>query len=64
MLTADLQEGSLEGSANMEIPGDVLRPGVEMVVEIDPYRDLDSALGVPGRIPATGRRALDVHELP
>ena len=64
MLTPDLQQGNLEGSPNIEIPGDVLRPGVEMVVEIDPYEDIDSVLGTSGRIPATGRRALDVYELP
>ena len=64
MLTAELQEGSLRGSANVEVPGDVLRPGVEMVVEVDPGGVLDPGLGVPARIPATGRTALEVYELP
>ena len=64
MLTAELQEGSLGTSANVEVPGDVLQPGVEMVVEVDPGGVLDPALGVPARIPATGRTALDVYELP
>ncbi len=63
-LTAEFQEGSLGASANVEVPGDVLRPGVEMVVEVDPDGVLDSALGVPDRIPAVGRTALEVHELP
>ena len=63
-LTAELQEGSLRGSANVEVPGDVLRPGVEMVVEVDPGGILDPGLGVPARIPATGRTALEVYELP
>ena len=64
MLTAELQEGSLRGSANVEVPGDVLRPGVEMVVEVDPGGVLDPGLGVPARIPAAGRTALEVYELP
>ena len=63
-LTAEFQEGSLGASANVEVPGDVLRPGVEMVVEVDPGGVLDPGLGVPGRIPAAGRTALEVHELP
>ena len=63
-LSAELQEGSLRGSANVEVPGDVLRPGVEMVVEVDPAGALDPGLGVPARIPATGRTALEVYELP
>ena len=64
VLSADLTEGSLVGSANVEVPGDMLRPGVEMVVEVDPGNDLDPGLGVPSRIPLTGRTALDVYELP
>ena len=63
-LTAELQEGSLWASANVEVPGDLLRPGVEMVVEVDPSGVLDPELGVPARIPATGRTALEVYELP
>ena len=57
-------EGSLSLSANVEVPGDVLRPGVEMIVELDPEGALDPALGVPRRIPAAGRTALDVYDMP
>ena len=57
-------EGSLSLSANVEVPGDVLRPGVEMVVVLDPEGTLDPALEVPQRIPAEGRTALDVYEMP
>ncbi len=63
-LTAEFQEDRLGASANVEVPADVLRPGVEMVVEVDPDGALDSGLGVPARIPAEGRTALEVHELP
>ena len=60
----EVAEGSLARSANVEVPGAILRPGVEMVVVVDPEGALDPALGVPRRIPATGRTALDVYEMP
>ena len=61
---AEIAEGSLSLSANAEVPGDVLRPGAEMVVVLDPEGALDAALGVPRRIPAAGRTALDVYDMP
>ena len=61
---AEIAESGLSLSANAEVPGDVLRPGVEMVVVLDPEGALDPALGVPRRIPATGRTALDVYDMP
>ena len=63
-LPVEIYEGDLAASANVRIPGDVVRPGLEMVVEIDPEGTLDPALGVSRRLPAEGRTALDVHELP
>ena len=63
-IPAAVDEGSLSGSANADIPGEVLRPGLEMVVEIDPEGVLDAALGVSRRLPETGRTALNVRELP
>ena len=60
---ADTAESSLSLSANAEVPGDILRPGAEMVVVLDPEGALDPALGVPRRIPAAGRTALDVYEM-
>ena len=59
-----IAESSLSLSANAEVPGDVLRPGAEMVVVLDPEGALDPALGVPRRIPAAGRTVLDVYEMP
>ena len=47
-----------------KVPGDVLRPGAEIVVVLDPEGALDPALGVPWRIPAAGRMALDVYDMP
>ena len=59
-----VQEGELNLSANAEIPAAVIRPGLEMVVEIDPDGTLDPSLGVVQRIPAEGRKALDVRAMP
>ena len=63
-LPAELDEGNLALSANGKVPGAVLRPGVEMVVEIDPEGSLDPALGISQRVPAEGRTTLDIHDLP
>ena len=63
-IPADVDESSLEHSANADIPADVIRTGLEMVIEVDPNGTLDASLGVTQRIPATGRMAVDVAELP
>ena len=57
-------EGILKASANAEIPGRVVRPGLELVVEVDPEGTLDDSVGVVKRIPAEGRLAIDVRKLP
>ena len=57
-------EGILKASANAEIPGRVVRPGLELVVEVDPDGTLDDSVGVVKRIPAEGRLAIDVRKLP
>ncbi len=59
----EVDEGDLAGSANADIPGWVVRPGLEMVIDVDPDGDLDPSLGIPRRIPAEGRLALDVPPL-
>ncbi len=59
-----LDEGSLAKSANAVIPGEVVRTGLEMVIEIDPDGTLDPGLGVTRRIPETGRQRIDVRALP
>ena len=63
-IPTEVDEGSLRQSANVVIPGDVVRPGLEMVIEVDPDGTLDPGLGVAERIPATGRLAVDVREMP
>lgn len=63
-IPAELDEGDLSSSANARIPGSVLTPGLEMVIEIDPEGVADPAVGAKGRFPVEGRIALDVRELP
>ena len=63
-IPAAVVEADLEASANVEIPGEVVRPGLEMVIDVDPDGTLDSSLGVTRRMPATGRIALDVRAMP
>ena len=60
----DVEEGRLGHSFNARIPGRVLQPGLEMVVELDPDGVLPLKAGSRSRFPASGRLALDVRELP
>ena len=63
-IPTEVDEGSLSRSANAEIPGRVIQPGLEMVIEVDPDNTLDPELGVATRIPETGRLAVDVKAMP
>ncbi len=63
-LRTEAYEGDLSRSSNAEIPGEIIRPGLEMVVEIDPEGTLDPGLVTASRIPDTGRMAVDVREMP
>ena len=63
-IPVDLEEGRLAHSFNARIPGHVLQPGLEMVVELDPDGVLPLKSGSRSRFPASGRLALDVRELP
>ena len=63
-IPTEVDESSLRMSANAEIPGDVIRPGLEMVVEVDPEGTLEDNLLATKRIPETGRLALDVQAMP
>ncbi|WP_419947848.1 leucine-rich repeat domain-containing protein [Candidatus Palauibacter sp.] len=63
-IPAEVREGELDLSANALIPAEVIQPGLEMVVEVDPDGTVDSNLGVAKRIPATGRMEVDVRVVP
>ena len=55
---------SLQRSAYALIPGSVIQPGLEMVVEIDPDGTLPPELGVTRRIPEEGRAPVQVESVP
>ena len=57
-------EADLTKSANARIPAEILQPGLEMVIDIDPDGTLDPELEVATRIPETGRLAIDVRAMP
>ena len=60
----EVDESKLSKSANAEIPSRYIRPGLEMVVEIDPDETLDDSVDIVRRIPETGRMAIDVKDMP
>ena len=64
VIPTEVQEGELDLSANVPIPAEVIQPGLEMVVEVDPDGTLDPNLGVSKRIPETGRSAVEVKAVP
>ncbi len=63
-IPTEVQEGELDLSANALIPADVVQPGLEMIVEVDPDGTVDPNLGVSKRIPETGRATVDVRAVP
>lgn len=63
-LPARIDESDLERSSNAMIPGSILAPGLEMVVEVDPDNTQDIPAAVSSRLPETGRILLDVKEMP
>ena len=58
-----INEGLLAASSNAEVPGSVIRPGLEMVIEIGPD-DASDMEGPRYRIPRTGRGSVDVLDVP
>ncbi len=63
-IPAETDEGDLSASVNARIPGNLVAPGLEMVVEVDPDSTLDPALGITRHIPASGRTVVDVRTMP
>ncbi len=63
-IPTEVYEGDLSTSANARIPGSVLTPGLEMVIEIDPEGMSAPDSGIIGRLPEEGRIAIDVREVP
>ena len=63
-IPTEVDESSLRKSANAPIGAEVIEPGLEMVIEVDPEGTLDEDLLVTKRIPETGRLAVDVRTMP
>ena len=63
-IPTDIDESSLRGSYDVEVPGSIVQPGVRMVVELDPEGVVPLAPGSRTRYPAEGSKALDVVEPP
>ncbi len=61
---AEVNEGSLSNTANAEVPAEIVQPGLEMVIEIDPEGTLGSVPGLTKRVPETGRQAVEVRSMP
>ncbi|MCY3773565.1 MAG: Ig-like domain-containing protein [Gemmatimonadetes bacterium] len=61
---AQIEEGALMYSANAEVPGTVVSPGLEMVVNIDPAGTIVAESEAAMRIPESGRQSLDVRTVP
>ena len=59
-----IEEGSLAHSANAPVPADMIRPGLEMVIEIVHEDMEDYEMGIGVRVPETGRMAVDVRTVP
>ncbi len=60
----DAVSGEPDQYFRARIPGDILVPGVEMVVEVDPDRVVPRAPGSVVRYPPRGRAALEVRQMP
>ena len=59
-----IDEGDLVASANARVPGSVLMRGLELVIEIDPDGLSEPAEGIVRRLPAMGRKSVDVRHVP
>lgn len=63
-IPTELDESSLDRSVNARLPDEFVRPGLEMVIEVDPEASLEAGLGVVRRIPETGRFPVEVRAMP
>lgn len=63
-LPTRVYEGDLGVSANATIPARVVRPDLEVVIDVDPEGELDPSLGVVKRIPESGRLPIPVRPVP
>ena len=58
------EPGNLASSSNIEIPGSVVRPGLELVIEVFSDVESDSATASSAQGSTNSRLPIEVHELP
>ena len=64
LLATRADESELRNSHNAVVPGEHIRPGLELRVEADPDATVPLAAGSQVRFPASGAAALNVIEVP
>lgn len=64
LIPDEVQENRLDRSFNAVVPGDLVQPGLELVVELDTEGTVPKSQGSETRIPARGRMPLNVIDLP
>ncbi len=60
----EIDEGSIEQSANALVPASVVKPGLQLVVEIGDDGVQGSESDIDDRVPETGRMDFDVRSVP
>ena len=60
-IPTEVEEGDLAKSVNAKVPGEIVKQGLEAVIEVD---SVDASLGVARRIPAEGRVEVPVRTMP
>ncbi|MCY3808597.1 MAG: M66 family metalloprotease [Gemmatimonadetes bacterium] len=63
-IPTEIDEGSLDKSLNVTIPGSVIEEGLSVVIEIDPDSTIDAEILVARRIPESGELDLQVEGVP
>ena len=64
LLSDEVREGRIDRSYDVPVPGELIRPGLELVVELDTEDAVPKSPGSETRIPAQGRMPLNVIEMP
>ncbi len=63
-IPTEVDQSSLDSTINVLVPAEVVRPGLEVIVVIDPENELDQSLQVVKRIPEEGRQSINVRNMP
>lgn len=64
LLPDEVQEGRIDRSYDVLVPGELIQPGLELVVELDTEGVVPKSPGSEPRIPAQGGMPLNIIEMP